>query len=72
MALMPLVSESGLLALCSLFTLCGRDAAKPSESALRKWIVYDLLPQVHRRPVDVEAVSVAVPTLALTNGKGGL
>lgn len=59
-ALVPLVSESGLLALCGLFTLCGRDTAKPSEAAFRKWVVYELLPRVHRRIVDIEAVSVTL------------
>lgn len=58
MALVSLISESGLLALCGLFTLCGRDAGKPSEPAFRKWVVYELLPRVHRRILDVEAVSV--------------
>ncbi len=58
--LVTLVSESGLLALCGLFTLCGRDVGKPSEPAFRKWVVYELLPTVQGRVVDVESVSVSV------------
>ncbi len=58
--LVTLVSESGLLALCGLFTLCGRDVGKPSEPAFRKWVVYELLPRVQGRVVDVESVSVSV------------
>ncbi len=63
--LLTLVSESGLLALCGLFTLCGRDVGKPSEPAFRKWVVYELLPVARGHVVDVESVSVSV------NGKGG-